>query len=67
MLAERFMRWMRSRGVGFHAIRVQFDLDIPDPALDQLRARGEDGTILEVLETLLHPPKINSDWSTASR
>lgn len=63
----RHLGLSREVPVDFQAIRVQFDPDIPDAALDQLRARGEDATIPEVLETLWHPPKINSRWSTASR
>jgi uncharacterized OsmC-like protein len=49
--------------VGFEAIRLQFDLDAPDATPDQLRALQEKTEqYCVVLQTLLHPPKIESQW-----
>jgi len=51
--------------VGFQAIRVQFDLDAPDATPDQLVALKEKTEqYCVVLQTLLHPPRIESHWST---
>lgn len=50
--------------VGFQAIRVRFDLNAPDASPDQLRALQEKTEqYCVVLQTLLHPPKIESHWS----
>jgi uncharacterized OsmC-like protein len=50
--------------VGFQSIRVQFDLDAPDATPEQLRAlREKTEQYCVVLQTLLHPPKIESDWT----
>jgi uncharacterized OsmC-like protein len=49
--------------VGFQAIRVQFELDAPDATPEQLRAlREKTEQYCVVLQTLLHPPKIETDW-----
>jgi len=50
--------------VGFEAIRLQFDLDAPDATPDQLRALQEKTEqYCVVMQTLLHPPRIESHWS----
>ena len=52
--------------VGFQAIRVRFDLNAPHATPDQLRALQEKTEqYCVVLQTLLHPPKIESHWSTS--
>jgi uncharacterized OsmC-like protein len=52
--------------VGFQAIRVQFDVDAPEATPDQLRALQEKTEqYCVVLQTLLHPPKIESHWSAS--
>ena len=51
--------------VGFQGIRVQFDVDAPDATPDQLRALQEKTEqYCVVFQTLLHPPKIESNWSS---
>lgn len=53
--------------VGFDAIRVQFNLAAPQATPDQLRSLQEKTEqYCVVLQTLLHPPKINAHWSTSS-
>src|SRR5215469_835274 len=50
--------------VGFQGIRLQFDLDAPEASPEQLRALHEKTEqYCVVLQTLLHPPKIESDWT----
>ncbi len=50
--------------VGFHAIRLQFDLDAPEATAEQLLALQEKTEqYCVVIQTLLHPPKIESRWS----
>ena len=52
--------------VGFEAIRVQFQLDAPEATAEQLRALQEKTEqYCVVLQTLSHPPKIETDWSNA--
>lgn len=54
--------------VGFQAIRARFDIDAPDATPDQLRALQEKTEqYCVVLQTLLHPPKIESQWNPSSR
>jgi uncharacterized OsmC-like protein len=54
--------------VGFEAIRVQFDLDAPQATPEQLKALQEKTEqYCVVLQTMLHPPKIESFWSTSNR
>lgn len=54
--------------VGFQAIRLQFDLDAPEASPEQLRALQEKTEqYCVVLQTLLHPPKIDSVWSSVSQ
>jgi uncharacterized OsmC-like protein len=49
--------------VGFQAIRAQFDLDAPDATPEQLSALKEKTEqYCVVLQTLLHPPKIEANW-----
>ena len=53
--------------VGFQAIRLQFDLDAPEATAEQLRALQEKTEqYCVVLQTLLHPPKIESAWSSVT-
>jgi uncharacterized OsmC-like protein len=52
--------------VGFGAIRVQFKLDAPQATPEQLRALQEKTEqYCVVLQTMLHPPKIEAQWSTS--
>jgi uncharacterized OsmC-like protein len=52
--------------VGFEAIRVRFEVDAPQATADQLRALQEKTEqYCVVLQTLLHPPKIDAQWSAA--
>ena len=52
--------------VGFEAIRVEFHLDAPQATADELRILQEKTEqYCVVLQTLLHPPKITTVWSTA--
>jgi len=54
--------------VGFQAIRLQFDLDAPEATAEQLRALGEKTEqYCVVLQTLRHPPQIESAWSSVSK
>ena len=54
--------------VGFQAIRVKFDVDAPDAAPDQLRSLQEKAEqYCVVLQTLLHPPQISSEWASAPK
>ena len=49
--------------VGFEAIRLEFDLDAPDATPDQLCGLQEKTEqYCVVLQTLLHPPRIESRW-----
>lgn len=50
--------------VGFQAIRAEFDIDAPEATPEQLRALQEKTEqYCVVLQTLLHPPKIESRWN----
>jgi uncharacterized OsmC-like protein len=52
--------------VGFEAIRAQFKLDAPQATSDQLRALQEKTEqYCVVLQTLLHPPRIETNWTTS--
>jgi uncharacterized OsmC-like protein len=52
--------------VGFEAIRVRFNIDAPQATADQVRALQEKAEqYCVVLQTMLHPPKIETRWSTA--
>ena len=54
--------------VGFQAIRVKFDVDAPDATPDQLRSLQEKAEqYCVVLQTLLHPPQISSEWASAPK
>jgi uncharacterized OsmC-like protein len=53
--------------VGFEAIRVHFNIDAPDASPEQLQALQEKTEqYCVVMQTLLHPPQIESNWSTAA-
>lgn len=50
--------------VGFQAIRAEFNIDAPAATPEQLSALQEKTEqYCVVLQTLLHPPKIESRWS----
>ncbi len=50
--------------VGFEAIRVQFDVDAPQVAPDQLRALQEKTEqYCVVMQTLLRPPGMKTEWT----
>ena len=50
--------------VGFEAIRVQFDIDAPHAAPEQLQSlREKTEQYCVVLQTLLRSPKIDTEWS----
>jgi len=52
--------------VGFSAIRVKFDIDAPAATpeqLQQLQEKTEQYCV--VMQTLLHPPRVVSEWVTA--
>ena len=52
--------------VGFEGIRVQFNLDAPQATAEQIRALQEKTEqYCVVLQTMLHPPKIDTFWSTS--
>jgi uncharacterized OsmC-like protein len=52
--------------VGFQAIRVQFKFDAPEATADQLRALEEKTEqYCVVLQTMLHPPRIETRWNLA--
>ena len=51
--------------VGFEAIRVQFNLDAPQATPEQLQVLQEKTEqYCVVLQTLLHPPRIETRWKT---
>ena len=50
--------------VGFETINVRFDIDAPQAAPEQLRALQEKTEqYCVVLQTLLRPPRINTEWT----
>jgi uncharacterized OsmC-like protein len=52
--------------VGFEAIRLQFDLDAPEATPEQLAAlREKTEQYCVVMQTMLHPPKIESQWKSS--
>ncbi len=54
--------------VGFQSIRTHFHVDAPAATPEQLRAlREKTEQYCVVLQTLLHPPKIGSEWSSAQQ
>jgi len=49
--------------VGFEAIRTEFNIEAPEATKEQLKAlREKTEQYCVVLQTLLHPPKIESSW-----
>jgi uncharacterized OsmC-like protein len=53
--------------VGFEAIRVRFNLDAPQATPEQLLALQEKTEqYCVVLQTMLHPPTIETGWSTST-
>ena len=49
--------------VGFETIRVQFDMDAPKATAEQLgRLREKAEQYCVVMQTLLHPPKLETEW-----
>jgi uncharacterized OsmC-like protein len=52
--------------VGFSAMRVKFEIEAPAATAEQLQVlREKTEQYCVVLQTLLHPPKIESEWITA--
>ena len=52
--------------VGFSAVRVKFDIEAPAASPEQLHVlREKTEQYCVVLQTLLHPPKVESEWITA--
>lgn len=50
--------------VGFDAIRLRFDIDAPEAAPEQIEALCEKTEqYCVVMQTLLHPPQIQSAWN----
>jgi len=50
--------------VGFEAVRVQFQIDAPEATTEQLRGlREKTEQYCVVLQTMLHPPKIETRWN----
>jgi len=50
--------------VGFTGIRVRFDVEAPQATAEQLRALQEKTEqYCVVMQTLLHPPKIEATWA----
>src|SRR5882672_8744640 len=50
--------------VGFEAMRVKFDIEAPQATPEQLKALQEKTEqYCVVFQTLLHPPKIVSEWA----
>ena len=53
--------------VGFEAIRVKFDIDAPQATPEQVQALQEKAEqYCVVLQTMLHPPKIETRWSSSN-
>jgi len=51
--------------VGFEKIRLKFDVRAPQATADQLRALKEKSEqYCVVMQTLLHPPKIETTWAS---
>ena len=54
----------REAPVGFEEIQLRFDIDAPGATAEQLRAlREKTEQYCVVMQTLMHPPKIQTDWS----
>jgi len=52
--------------VGFSAMRVKFEIDAASAGEEQLRLLQEKTEqYCVVLQTLLHPPKIEAEWNSA--
>jgi len=53
--------------VGFSAVRLRYELDAPEATSEQLSALEEKTEqYCVVLQTLLHPPSVESRWETAA-
>ena len=53
--------------VGFESIRVDFKIDAPQATPEQIKALQEKTEqYCVVLQTMLHPPRIEARWSTAN-
>ena len=51
--------------VGFERIRLRFAVQAPEATAEQLRALQEKTEqYCVVMQTLLHPPKLETDWAT---
>jgi len=50
--------------VGFESILVHFDVVAPKATAEQLRGlREKTEQYCVVMQTLMHPPKLKSDWA----
>jgi len=50
--------------VGFESIRVRFDVDAPGATPEQLRGLQEKTEqYCVVMQTLTHPPKVQTEWA----
>jgi uncharacterized OsmC-like protein len=53
--------------VGFASIRVDFSIDAPEASPEQLRSLQEKTEqYCVVLQTMLHPPKIDAKWNASN-
>jgi uncharacterized OsmC-like protein len=54
--------------VGFESIRLQFDIAAPQATPEQLRGlREKTEQYCVVMQTLMHPPKLETDWGPPPR
>ena len=54
--------------VGFESIRINFDVDAPQASAEQLKALQEKTEqYCVVLQTMVHPPKIQAQWKAPSK
>ena len=57
----------KSVPVGFESIRVDFRIDAPEASPEQLRSLQEKTEqYCVVLQTMLHPPKIDARWNASN-
>jgi len=53
--------------VGFESIKVEFKMDAPEATCEQLKALQEKTEqYCVVLQTILHPPNIETRWNPSS-
>ena len=50
--------------VGFESIQLRFDIDAPQATAEQMRSlREKTEQYCVVMQTLMHPPKLQSNWA----